>query len=158
MDDLQKRGAKLIYDPQFIAHRRPRPTLKAFCKMLFNYGRGRAEQFRLHPTRRSLLNFVPPLFILYVGILPVLFVPPLLSMSLGPLAFAPLAPYFLAVLVQTLASIPAKGFLRSLLAMPLLVASHVFYGLGFWRGLTTRLKAPGDKPTAEVQLESMPLQ
>ena len=27
------------------------------------YGRGRAEQFRLHPTPGSALNFVPPLFL-----------------------------------------------------------------------------------------------
>jgi glycosyltransferase involved in cell wall biosynthesis len=64
MDDLQKRGSKLIYDPDFFVERRPRPTMKAFIKMLFNYGRGRAEQFRLHPTPGSILNFVPPLFCL----------------------------------------------------------------------------------------------
>ena len=66
MDDLQKRGGMLIYDPQFVVHRRPRPTLQAFCKMLVTYGRGRAEQFRLHPTPGSTLNFVPPLFCLYL--------------------------------------------------------------------------------------------
>src|SRR4029077_9061028 len=64
MDELQKRGGKLLYDPQFIIRRRPRHTLKAFVKMLLNYGRGRAEQFRLHPTVGSALNFVPPLFCL----------------------------------------------------------------------------------------------
>ena len=149
MDDLQKRGAKLIYDPQFIVHRRPRPTLKAFCKMLFTYGRGRAEQFRLHPTPGSALNFVPPLFCLYLVVAPVL------AAWLGSLAFAPLGAYLLIVLLQTFASMRVKGFLRSVLAMPLLVASHVFYGLGFWRGLTTQLKAAGDKPRTEVQVEAM---
>src|SRR6185503_133113 len=58
--------------PQFLVHRRPRPTLKAFCKMLLTYGRGRAEQFRLHPTPGSALNFVPPLFVLYLALIPVL--------------------------------------------------------------------------------------
>src|SRR5437867_8631594 len=72
MDQLQKSGAKLIYDPQFVVHRRPRPTIESFCKMLFTYGRGRAEQFRLHPTPGSSLNFVPPLFCLYLGCLLVL--------------------------------------------------------------------------------------
>src|SRR5207302_3883643 len=62
MDELQKRGRKLLYDPEFIVHRRPRPTLRAFITMLMTYGRGRAEQFRLHPTPGSILNFVPPLF------------------------------------------------------------------------------------------------
>ncbi len=149
MDDLQKKGATLIYDPEFLVHRRPRPTLKAFCKMLFTYGRGRAEQFRLHPTPGSALNFVPPLFCLY------LVLAPLLARRIGPIAFALLIPYFLAVLLQTLVSIPSHGLIRSLLALPLLVASHLFYGLGFWRGLTTRLEGPQEKPRTEVQLEVM---
>ena len=150
MDELQKRGAKLLYDPAFIVHRRPRPTLKAFCKMLFGYGRGRAEQFRLHPTPGSALNFVPPLFCAYLALAP------LLSWVTGPLAFAPLGAYVLAVLLQTLASIASKGFGRSLLAAPLLVAPHLFYGLGFWRGLTTKLQPPGAKPATEVKLDPMP--
>src|SRR5437588_12762747 len=66
MDELQKRGGKLIYDPEFFVYRRPRATVKAFAKMLRTYGRGRAEQFRLHPTPGSVLNFIPPLFFLYL--------------------------------------------------------------------------------------------
>src|SRR5262249_22483214 len=50
MDELQQRGGKLIYDPELIVHRRPRSNLKAFARMLRTYGRGRAEQFRRHPT------------------------------------------------------------------------------------------------------------
>ena len=149
MDKLQKRGAKLIYDPEFVVHRRPRPTLRAFCRMLFTYGRGRAEQFRLHPTPGSALNFVPPLFCVYLVV----------SMAgafwLGPAVFAPLGLYLLCVIVQTLASARSKGLVRSLLASPLLVASHVFYGLGFWRGLLTRLKVPGQKSAVEVQLDTL---
>ena len=56
MDDLQKRG-KLLYDPEFLVYRRPRKSLKSFIKMLLNYGRGRAEQFRLNPTARSAIKF-----------------------------------------------------------------------------------------------------
>ena len=151
MDELQKRGAILLYDPDFIAHRRPRATLKAFCKMLFTYGRGRAEQFRLHPTPGSALNFVPPLFCAY------LVAAPCFSLAFGPVVFAPLGLYLVVVFLQTLASMLSKGFLRSLLAAPLLVVSHVFYGLGFWRGLFTPLKKPGDKPAIEVTLDSMPV-
>jgi cellulose synthase/poly-beta-1,6-N-acetylglucosamine synthase-like glycosyltransferase len=149
MDDLQKRGAKLIYDPDLIVRRRPRPTLRAFCKMLFTYGRGRAEQFRLHPTSGSALNFVPPLFCLY------LVAAPLLALALGPIVFAPLALYLLALMGQTAVSMVSKGFFHSLLAAPLLAAPHIFYGLGFWRGLFTRLKPPGKTPATEVNLETV---
>src|SRR5262249_25551883 len=34
MDELQKRGGKLIYDPDLFVYRRPRSTLKSFTKML----------------------------------------------------------------------------------------------------------------------------
>jgi hypothetical protein len=55
------------------------------------------------------------------------------------------------------ASCASKGFLRGVLSMPLVIASHIFYGLGFWRGLFTKLRAPGDRPATDVQLDSMPV-
>lgn len=158
MDALQERGGKLIYDPDVVAYRRPRATLRAFCKMLMTYGRGRAEQFRLHPTPGSAMNFVPPLFVLYLVLLPLL-------MALFPrgqsvlflwLLTIPGLIYWPVLLLQTVASVPRFGFVRSLAALPLLFATHVFYGLGFWRGLLTRIDQ--SKPaTTEVLLERMRL-
>lgn len=143
MDELQKRGDKLLYDPEFMARRRPRRTLKAFSKMLLNYGRGRAEQFRLHPTFGSALNFVPPLFCLYLLAIP----------FLSCAGLVPLALYLLAVLVQILVLMPRGGVVRSLYAAPLMVMSHLLYGIGFWRGLFTKLKPPGEPPHVPVKLE-----
>src|SRR5438445_1676370 len=116
MDELQKDGGKLIYDPELIVHRRPRHSLKAFCKMLMSYGRGRAEQFRLHPTPGSALNFVPPLFCLYLGMLVML----LLMGRIGFILLVPLACYGIVVLTQA-AVLAAKGdILQSLGAIPLI--------------------------------------
>jgi succinoglycan biosynthesis protein ExoA len=143
MDALQQRGGKLIYDPGLVVYRRPRPTLKAFVKMLLNYGRGRAEQFRLHPTPGSALNFVPPLFCLYLVVGP----------WFGRLGLAPLVVYALAVLGQTVVSMMTKGIGKSILAMPLISLTHVFYGLGFWRGLFTSLKPAPAGARAGVSLE-----
>ena len=152
MDELQKRGQRLVYDPNFFVHRRPRRTLKAFLKMLRTYGRGRAEQFRLHPTPGSALNFVPPLFCLYLAALAVVNCLSL-SNSLRLLIAAPLLVYFVVTILQTLASMKNAGVVRALLAWPLLVASHIFYGLGFWRGLFTKLNSNGNKSQTEVVLE-----
>lgn len=152
MDELQKRGGKLIYDPQFSVQRHPRRTLKSFAKMLFTYGRGRAEQFRVHPTAGSALNFIPPLFVVYLIMLLAFEA----AMPGGPVvrwSVAPLGLYVLAILVQTVASAWASGALRSLAALPLLVASHLLYGLGFWRGLFTRLNQGENRTRAEVRLE-----
>ena len=111
------------------------------------YGRGRAEQFRLHPTPGSALNFVPPLFCLY------LVVALLAAVWLGPLVFAPLGLYGVAVLAQTFISMVQKGCVRGLLAAPLVVASHLCYGFGFWRGLFTTLQPRGARPAITVELE-----
>jgi succinoglycan biosynthesis protein ExoA len=142
MDELQKRGGKLLYDPEFVVYRRPRPTLRAFIKMLMTYGRGRAEQFRLHPTPGSALNFVPPLFCLYLIIGP----------WFGLIGLLPLAAYFVVVLGQTLLSAKDHGLLKGLLALPLVILTHIFYGLGFWRGLFTKLKKTAQE-RPQVSLE-----
>jgi glycosyltransferase involved in cell wall biosynthesis len=144
MDGLQARGSKLIYDPEFVSHRRPRRSLGAFARMLMTYGRGRAEQFRLHPTPGSALNFVPPLFCLYC-----------LGLPLGtvfPWLFWPLAAYGVAVMLQTLALIPNGGW-RAGPALPLIVMTHLLYGLGFWKGLFTPLGRVVGTPAVEVTLE-----
>ena len=146
MDELRKRGGKLFYDPELIVFRRPRGNFRLFCKMLKTYGRGRAEQFREYPTPGSTPNFVPPLFCLYLLSLPFLPV----------MGFLPLGMYALALLLQTVALIPSGGFLRSLCAQPLIVCSHILYGIGFWRGLFTRLKLSSDNTRSPVMLETMP--
>jgi cellulose synthase/poly-beta-1,6-N-acetylglucosamine synthase-like glycosyltransferase len=157
MDELQKRGGKLMYDPQFIVYRRPRRTLRAFVKMLMTYGRGRAEQFRVHPTLGSALNFIPPLFCLYLLQLIVLeFLP--LGGSFAWLKLwlaAPLALYLLAIFVHGLAWIPAYGVWPSLRAMPLLAVSPILYGIGIWRGFFTSLKTPGEGPATPVNVETV---
>ena len=153
MDELQKRGGRLLYDPEFTVWRRPRPTLNAFCKMLLNYGRGRAEQFRTHPTPGSALNSVPPMFVLYLVLLPLGL---LLAPGIGPWLILPLGCYLLALLGQTLANTGRHGIWHAGLALPLLGVAHVFYGLGFWRGLGTNLNKDKQAIAAEVQLEIIP--
>jgi len=162
MDELQKRGGKLIYDPEIVVYRRPRGSLSSFCRMLMTYGRGRAEQFRLHPTSRSALNFVPPLFCAYVlALLVTLLAAPAVGLMLGAL----FALYLAAVVGQAVALFgmqrPSKvaswgtRAARALAAMPLIVLTHVLYGAGFWHGLLTRLKKDGERTAAEVAVERL---
>jgi succinoglycan biosynthesis protein ExoA len=146
MDELQKRGGKLMYDPELIVYRRPRSNLRAFARMLLTYGRGRAEQFRLHPTFGSLLNFVPPLFCVYLlGLIAALIAAP----RLGKLLLAPLGLYFFMLLVQASLLMGKRSgqhapamvtrLFRAMAAVPLIFLTHALYGLGFWRGLFTKL-------------------
>jgi glycosyltransferase involved in cell wall biosynthesis len=145
MDALQQRGYQLVYDPECSGLRRPRRTLRGFVRMLVTYGRGRAEQFRLHPTPGSALNFVPPLFCVYLLALP--------AAVLWPWILGPLAIYGLVVILQTLALFPRGGWL-ALPALPLIVITHVFYGFGFWRGLFTKLDQREDRGDLQVSLET----
>jgi len=141
MDGVQKKGGKLLYDPKFIAYRRPRSTFKAYAKMLLYYGGGRAQQFRLHPTANSVINFIPPLFCLYLVLLPLV---PLLGVpapwALGTLA--PLALYLLAVLVQTVFVLFRSNPFLAAWAFPLIFLTNVLYGLGFWHGLFKKIAPP----------------
>lgn len=152
MDGLQRRGGKLLYDPQLVVRRRPRSSLRSFARMLMTYGRGRAEQFRLHPTFGSALNFVPPLFCLYLlALLPLLTLTPLGKSCLLPLAF-----YILAVLAQGVSLAAGGQVWQSIAAIPLIVLTHLLYGFGFWGGLFTRLKPPGQPAPTEVKVEMIP--
>src|ERR1039458_6631638 len=151
MDELQERGGKLIYDPQLVVHRRPRSSLKSFAWMLMTYGRGRAEQFRVHPTLGSALNFVPPLFCLYLlALVFLLALTPIARVCLVPLAF-----YALAVLAQAVVLAAGGRVLQSLAAIPPIVLTHILYGVGFWRGLVTPLRPPGQHPPGQVLLETV---
>jgi cellulose synthase/poly-beta-1,6-N-acetylglucosamine synthase-like glycosyltransferase len=155
MDEIQKEGGRLIYDPDFVVRRRPRRTLGAFCRMLRTYGRGRAEQFRETPTFGSALNFVPPLFLVYLLLLIAAWAAPLPEFVEGFRFWlgVPLLFYGVAVLLQVLALVPAGGVMRSLCALPLVVLTHLLYGYGFWRGLFTKLKPSGELPDVPVKLE-----
>ena len=150
MDELQKRGGKLLYDPQFFVHRRPRRTLKSFCKMLFTYGRGRAEQFRVNPTFGSAMNFVPPMFCVYLVALPFLW-------SFGWPVFLPLDLYGVVLIEQAVLLERRSGSFKSLCAIPLIVLTHMLYGAGFWRGLFTKLKRSGQPSNVPVTLEKISL-
>lgn len=165
MDELQKSGSKLLYDPELLVYRRPRSNLRAFARMLMTYGRGRAEQFRLHPTPGSALNFVPPAFLVYLlfTVVSLVAVP-----SLGKWLLILLAFYGGAVLGQAavLALVPplqpgqriswSTRILRSAAAVPLIILTHLLYGFGFWRGLFTPLKPGARPPAPPVVLETVP--
>jgi hypothetical protein len=146
MDEIQKQGGQMIYDPEFRIERRPRKTFKAFMKMLMTYGRGRAEQFRLHPTPGSALNLAPPLFCVYLPIALVF-----RGLWLWPLFF-----YALVVLAQTWLLRTASGNRMARVA-PLIVLTHLLYGAGFWKGLFTRLTPPTAERANAVTLERVPV-
>lgn len=150
MDILVQNNYKIIYDPEVFVFRRPRRNIKAFVKMLFNYGRGRAEQFRLHPSFGSILNFIPPLFCVYLIALILLFI---LKPSIALFLSLPLGLYLIAIFVQTILCIFQHGIVKSILAIPLQVLTHICYGYGFIRGLFTKPSPPPDYVLSNIKIE-----
>ena len=154
MDAVLKRG-KLLYDPEMIVHRRPRSNFKSFAKMLYSYGGGRAQQFRLHPTAGSFINFVPPAFCLYLVALAVLafFLPPLATAAIS----IPLALYLLAVLAQTFAVMARTSFMAGLRALPLLALTNILYGAGVLRGFFSKIARVKPGGATDIRLELVPV-
>jgi len=155
MDAVLKRG-KLLYDPEMIVHRRPRSTFKSFAKMLFSYGRGRAEQFRLHPTAGSLINFVPPGFCLYLLAILIL-VPARVFPALTLWMLLPLAMYLAAVFVQTAAVMMRTNFVSGLRALPLLALTNILYGAGVLRGMFSKIAHVKPGGATDIRLETVPV-
>lgn len=156
MDAVLKRG-KLLYDPEMIVHRRPRSNFKSFAKMLFSYGGGRAQQFRLHPTPGSFINFVPPAFCLYLLAILILIPTRIIPMPWSMLALVPLALYLGAVLVQTLAVMARTSFMAGLRALPLLALTNILYGAGILRGFFSRIAHVKPGGATDIRLETVPV-
>jgi hypothetical protein len=68
----------------------------------------------------------------------------------------PLAFYGLAVLAQAVVLAAGGRVLQSLATIPLIVLTHILYGFGFWCGLFTTLRQPGQHPPGQVLLETIP--
>jgi len=160
MDALLKSGSRLVYDPDLWVLRRPRHSLKAFTKMVFTYGRGRAEQVRRHPSLGSLINLVPSLFCLYLAALP--WLPRWSVIGLAAYAIAVLSSVFKSSTPPKttpssngVAARPTPPMPRApwWSVAPLIVLTHLGYGLGFWRGLVTRLGPSTYRLPIAVQIE-----
>ncbi|MCS7091293.1 MAG: glycosyltransferase [Verrucomicrobiota bacterium] len=154
LDAIQRRGGRLWYDPELVVYRRPRPDVRAFTRMLLTYGRGRAEQFRRLPTWGSALNFVPPLFLVYLGALA-------MSAPWGGwpggawkgLGWLPLGAYALLLTLQTMQLAAWQPWRRVWRVALLTMLAHGAYGAGFWYGCLTRLRPPLAETAREIRVE-----
>ena len=144
MDAIQTSGGKMIYDPDFYVYRRPRRDWKAFIRMLWTYGRGRAEQFRSHPTWQSLLNFAPPLFCIYLVIVPLL-----RGLWLMPF-YAYLAVVFAQLVQMWVYEYRPKW--QTWIAIPL---CHLLYGAGFIRGLFGSYRSASLPPDSPIKVDKI---
>ncbi len=126
MDRIMQDGGRLIHDPGLAVYRSQRPTLGAFIRQMYGYGRGRGEQTVLSGVIKP-VTFIPPLFIFYLLLLP---------LSHKAVYYAPLLCYLILDLVFTGYEGLKQGNPGSALLLPVIFPIfHFCYGLGMIRGL-----------------------
>jgi succinoglycan biosynthesis protein ExoA len=126
MERLSAEGWRLIHDPDLAVRRSQRPTIKAFCRQLFGYGRGRGEQTVISGVVKP-ITLVPSLFLLYLLLIP---------LAYKAVYYLPLLCYLLLIGVITVFEGVRSGRARSACLLPFVFPLfHLCYGLGMIRGL-----------------------
>lgn len=128
MERVVASGLKLVHDPDLAIYRSHRPSVRAFIKQLFGYGRGRGEQTLLTGNLRP-ATLVPPVFVMY-----------LLSLMISPLGVysLPLLCYVLTICFCSVFDSWRGGRALFVLYLPWLYPIfHCCYGAGFLWGITS---------------------
>jgi succinoglycan biosynthesis protein ExoA len=140
LDELARRSVKMLYDPELVAYHERRPTMGGFARQMHKYGRGRGQLVARRPRTLRPGYLAPSALLAYLAVSPVL------ALSVGLLAFLPLALYLAAIAA---ASLWVGRTLRRLGAVPVafacFVVLHACYGSGLARGLVER-RRPGVEP------------
>ncbi len=149
LDEIQRRGGKLWYDPGLVVYRQPRSTVPEYLRMLYRYGFGRGEQVRRHPSLGSIPNFVPAGLVLWLLALPGLW------WGLSAFwIFWPVWAYGAVLFGLGLKTSLAQGIVTGAATAGLLAAGHLTYGTGVWSGLLKRAsgKQPPSRPAGDIEI------
>ncbi len=146
MERISRGGGKLIHDPDLAVHRSQRPTLRAFCRQLYGYGRGRGEQTILSGVVKP-ITFVPAAFLLYLLLLPFI---------RERVYYLPFLGYLAATFVVALCAAARTKRIRSACMLPVVLPLfHICYGAGLVRGLLTAGKGKPGSQGDEVTIRRM---
>lgn len=141
IDKILSLGYKLIYDPKIMVKRPPRANLKAYIKMLLNYGRGRFEQLFRDFNYKNLVFTIPALFSAYIILIPVVFIVyNFTEINIIKFYFLPLLIYITATIfagvLYSFKEFGIIGKIRGLFVYPFMFfITHFFYGFGFFYGI-----------------------
>lgn len=129
LDRIQAEGLQLIHDPALAVYRSQRPSITAFAKQMFNYGRGRGEQSRI-TGKISIVNLVPMFFTMYLIALPFM----MLSYTV---TVVPLLLYILLSLLSLFAEMSRLKSMTSVFLLFIYPLMHISNGLGLAYGIIT---------------------
>lgn len=137
LDLTHKLGQKIIYDPKVLVYHHRRPLLWPHLRQSGNFGLHRGFFAKILPqTSLQLVYFGPSLLVLGLSYL-IFFshlLPPTFSLfhQLGWFVFKG---YLLALLANSLwIAIVSKNILQSLISIPVIFITHLWYGTRFLQG------------------------
>ena len=130
LNELRRHGCRMRYDPDLLVYHERRPTVAAFARQIFNYGRGRGRVARGEPASVRVDHVAPVLFLAYLAAVPLL-------AFLHWVFLVPLALYAVAVVAQgvKIGVSLRRGVRAAALAAVLVVVVHLWYGVGIVVGL-----------------------
>jgi cellulose synthase/poly-beta-1,6-N-acetylglucosamine synthase-like glycosyltransferase len=148
LDRLQADGGRVLHDPQLSVERSQRPSLAAFAKQMFRYGRGRARQTRMAGCS-GVMPFAPLGLLLYLATLP-LVTTPLWRLPLGLYAAA-------CLLCGLRTAVKARNPLFALLLPALFPLLHLSNAIGLLAGFLLPLPQQSCYNQTEVTVRRLGL-
>ena len=135
---IQRKGYKLIYDPDMIVWHHRRKTLSGFAKQLFLYGRGRASVFLKYPESLPFTYFCTAAFTLGT----ILTIPFYILISpLQPVIICGWTAYLLFIVIASIyTATKNRKFILFLILPFLAIIEHFTLGLGFITGIVKPFK------------------
>lgn len=139
LDLTHQLGKKIIYDPAVVVYHHRRALWKPHLIQNGRFGLHRGHFARIYPeTSRRLSYFIPSLFVLYLLLLPPLYLLPGVDALLIKIASLPFFAYLLLLLLNSLWVYAKSGsFTVTALSIPGVLATHTWYGIRFIQGLLT---------------------
>jgi glycosyltransferase involved in cell wall biosynthesis len=126
LERIRRDGERLLHDPELAVLRSQRPTLRAFCRQLYSYGRGRGEQTVISGVLKP-VTLIPSIFLLYLL---------LLLPAHKAVYYIPLLCYLISTVIAALYEVGRSGRIRSASLLPLVLPLfHLCYGAGMIRGI-----------------------
>jgi len=117
-------GLKAVFLGKFIVFHERRHTYHGLCRQIFQYGQGRMQTIRAAPASYDFIFWVPPIFFLYLVLLPIL--------ATIPKHLLPLVSYFfLTGLMSAIIAYKHKILELFPLSIVIFLLIHICYGAGF---------------------------
>lgn len=129
LERIRREGGRLVHDPDLAVYRSQRNSLRAFCRQLFSYGRGRGEQTVISGVPKP-VTFIPSFFLTYLLLLP---------LAYKAVYYIPLLCYLVLIVTTALYEGIRSGRPVSAALLPVVFPLfHLCYGAGMLSGLCRR--------------------